>query len=111
MQPKLTRPLVLETPTEIADGAGGLSRGWITMGQIWAEMRARTGSETGGEEVALSRTRWTIIVRAAPVGAPSRPVAGQRFREGERIFDILSVAEADAGARFLTITAEEERIR
>ncbi|QFU08260.1 Phage head-tail joining protein [Rhodobacteraceae bacterium THAF1] len=111
MQPNLTRPLTLEAPTETADGAGGLAQGWTALGQLWAEMRPRAGSETSGQEAALSRARWTIITRAAPFGAPSRPAPGQRFRDGARLFDILTVAEADPQARYLTISAEEERIR
>jgi head-tail adaptor len=47
------------------------------------------------------------MVRGAPVGAPSRPVAGQRFREGARIYPILAVAEADPEGRYLVCHAEE----
>jgi hypothetical protein len=49
-----------------------------------------------------------IIVRAAPEGAPSRPLPEQRFRAGQRVFRILAVSEADTGARYLTCFAQEE---
>jgi head-tail adaptor len=48
-----------------------------------------------------------ILVRGSPVGSPSRPRPDQRLREGERIFTILAVAEADPAARFLEVHAEE----
>jgi head-tail adaptor len=53
-------------------------------------------------------TSYRIVVRAAPPGAPSRPQAGQRFREGGRLFAIRAVAEAGGAGRFLVCFAEEE---
>ena len=106
--PRLNRSLVLEAPLRIADGAGGFARDWQPLGILWAEMKAGAGRETAGSAVRLSRVVWRIIVRAAPFGAPSRPVAGQRFREGDRLFHITAVAEKDAGAQYLTCFAEEE---
>ena len=51
--------------------------------------------------------RYRIVVRGAPVGAPSRPRPEQRLREGGRVFYILTVAEHDADGRYLEIVAEE----
>jgi hypothetical protein len=51
---------------------------------------------------------YRIIVRAAPVGDDRRPRPEQRFREGERLFRILAVAEADRGQHYLTCFAREE---
>ncbi|MCE8471036.1 head-tail adaptor protein, partial [Rhodovulum sulfidophilum] len=47
-------------------------------------------------------------VRGAPPGAPSRPAAGQRFREGTRYFHIRAVTEHDARGLYLACYAEEE---
>ncbi len=47
-------------------------------------------------------------MRAAPIGAPSRPRPDQRFREGARIFRIHSVTERDDQGRYLTCFATEE---
>jgi head-tail adaptor len=106
--PVLTRRLVLEAPQRIADGAGGYSEAWVPLGQLWAEVKAGTGRERSGELVTVSTVPYRITVRAAPIGAPSRPRPEQRFREGERLFRILAVAERDAGARYLTCFAHEE---
>lgn len=105
--PKLTRRLALEERVRTPDGMGGHEGAWTPVGQLWAELVARTGSEgiVGGRGV--SRQAWRITVRGAPDGAPSRPRPEQRFREDNRVFNILSVAEADPEGRFLVCRAEE----
>lgn len=104
----LNRSLVLEAPVRLPDGAGGFTQSWQEQGTLWAEVSARTGRETSGGDASLSRTGYRITVRAAPFGAPSRPAPEQRFRDGARIFNILSVAERDGAGRFLTCIAQEE---
>ena len=106
--PQLNRSLVLEAPLKVADGSGGYTRDWEPMGVLWAEVKAGSGRERAERAATLSRVPYRITVRAAPYGAPSRPVAGQRFRDGERVFQIFAVAEKDAHAAFLTCHAEEE---
>lgn len=106
--PKLNRALLLEAPLQNADGAGGFHRAWEPRGTLWAQVKALTGREAAAYGATLSRVSYQITVRAAPFGAPSRPVAGQRFREGTRIFNITTVTEQDADARFLRCQALEE---
>lgn len=106
--PKLNRILVLEAPERVADGAGGFVETWVAQGELWADLRMRTGREATGEGGALSRASYRVVVRSAPFGAPSRPVAGQRFRDGARIFNIQAVGEHNGDGRFLTCFAEEE---
>ncbi len=107
-EPVLNRQLVLETPQLSPDGAGGHVTSWQVLGSLWAEMRAGTGRERADGELPVAQQMWRITVPAAPYGAPSRPRPEQRFREGVRIFRILSVAEADPEGRFLTCIAKEE---
>lgn len=106
--PHLSRSLVLEAPVHVADGAGGYVRDWQPLGVLWAEVKAGSGRETAAFAVTVSRVPYRVVVRAAPVDAPSRPVAGQRFREGARIFNIHAVAEKGTESRFLTCHVEEE---
>ncbi len=108
MTPKLNRILVLEEATRVGDGAGGFDETWVALGEMWADVRLRSGRETSGEGGSLSSTGYRIIVRSAPFGATSRPVAGQRFRDGARIFNIDAVGEHDGDGRYLTCFAEEE---
>ena len=107
---RLNRKLVLEAPVQAADGAGGFTNGWAALGTLWANVAARTGREAAGVAAPLSRVAYRIVVRAAPFGSDARPKANQRFRDGERLFLILAVAEDDADARFLMCTAQEETV-
>lgn len=107
-QIQLTRPLILERPSQTPDGAGGFSGYWEALGVVWSDVRASSGRDVGGVGASRSLTGFRIIVRGAPQGAESRPVPGQRFRDGGRIFNITAVTEADAKGRFLTCFAEEE---
>lgn len=105
---RLDRALVLEAPVRVADGAGGFALNWTALGTLWAEVVAGTGRETAGEELLRASVPYRITVRAAAVGAPSRPRPEQRLRDGARIFTILAVAERDAEGRYLTCFSREE---
>lgn len=106
--PQLNRSFVLEAPLKVADGAGGYNRDWEPLGVLWAEVKAGSGREKAETAATLSRVPYRITVRAAPYGAPSRPVAGQRLRDGSRIFKIFAVAEWGVKAAYLTCHTEEE---
>lgn len=110
MRPRLNRQLVLEAPARVADGSGGYRESWSELGRLWAEVRARTGRERDGAGLALAQVSYRITVRAAPVGAPSRPMPQQRFREGDRIFRIEAVADRDVDGCYLTCFAREEAL-
>lgn len=106
--PRLNRHLSLEARVDTADGAGGFDENWIHLGALWAQMVPRTGRATARKTLSVSQVDYRITLRAAPVGHGQRPVAGQRFREGSRLFRILSVTEADAAGRYLECIAREE---
>lgn len=106
--PLLNRSLVLEAPLRVGDGAGGYVSDWQPLGVVWAEVKPGTGREAAAFAATVSRVPYRITVRAAPYGAPSRPLAGQRFREGDRIYNINAVSERDAQAHYLICHAEEE---
>lgn len=108
MSPNLNRPLVLETPVITPDGAGGHACAWVALGTLWAEVQAGRGREEAGAAQVQAVSDCRITLRAAPVGAPSRPRPEQRFRDGTRLFTILAVSERDPDARYLVCTAREE---
>lgn len=108
MRLRMNRALLLQQLIKTPDGAGGFAESWESLGTIWAHVAARTGSERGRKNMGVSRVDYRISVRASPVGSSSRPVPGQRFREGDRKFRILAVAEKDEDARLLTCFAREE---
>jgi head-tail adaptor len=106
--PHLNRMLVLEDVVRSPDGAGGFTEAWAALGTLWAEVRPGSGSDVLGEERMLSAVPSRVTVRGAPVGSPSRPKAGQRFREGTRLLLIQAVTERDPSGRYLTCFTREE---
>ena len=106
--PVLNRRLALETHLKNADGAGGHRTVWRRLGTLWAEVLSGAGRELEGPGVPMGRVAYRITVPAAPHGSLARPRPDQRFREGERIFSILAVADADVRGAYLTCYCEEE---
>ncbi len=106
--PRLNRQLMLQEAVRTPDGAGGFSEVWSELGALWAQVSARTGNERAEAGVPVSTVSVRIVVRAAPVGAPSRPKPEQRFRDGTRFYVIQAVSEADHDGRYLTCFAVEE---
>lgn len=103
--PDLRRRLVLETPLRVPDGLGGYAETWAVAGTLWAEVLPRGA---GRDVVGASRLNVRITVRGAPQGAGCRPKAGQRFRDGDRVFHIEAVTEADPACQWLVCFATEE---
>ncbi|MBU2982736.1 head-tail adaptor protein [Lentibacter algarum] len=108
--PRLNRKLLLETPVRVPDGAGGFTTSWNVLGEVFAEVRSRSGREAEGEAVPLAQVSYVITLRAAPVGSSMRPLPEQRFREGIRVFRIEAVTERGTDLRYLTCFADEELV-
>lgn len=108
--PRLTRRMILEAPLRMPDGAGGHATTWSPLGTLFADVKAGTGRQVTDLTAALSRMTCRVIVRAAPMGAPSRPQAGQRLRDGTRIYRIDAVAPYDRGGLYLACFAIEETV-
>ena len=104
----LNRPMALEEAQIAADGAGGHVVTWTTLGTLWTELRPGGGRELRSEIAPQGQMLFRVFLRASPQGSPQRPRADQRFREGERVFRILSVSEADPLGAFLICHAREE---
>jgi head-tail adaptor len=106
--PHLNRRLSLEAPERVPDGAGGFSETWTVRGELWADVRSRTGRERDEAGVPISAVSYNIVVRGAPHGTAARPMPQQRFRDGQRLFVIRAVAERDPDGKYLTCFADEE---
>ncbi len=106
--PHLNRRLTLESPQKVPDGAGGYQTNWTPLGQLWAELRPRSGRMSEAQGAPISAVSYKITVRGAPQGSPARPAPEQRFRDGGRIFNIRAVTEADDRGTYLTCFADEE---
>jgi len=104
----LGRRLLLEGVTRQPDNAGGYTESWAVLSELWADIRAGIGRERDVSAATISAVPYRVIVRAAAVGVPSRPVAGQRFREGNRVFRIEAVSDGDRSGLYLECFTKEE---
>ena len=104
----LNRPLTLEGVVRVADGAGGFTESWASLGTLWAEVVPGAGRDVAGEEAFFATVPYRITVRGARQGAASRPKPDQRFREGLRVFAILAVTERDPEGHYLMCFSREE---
>lgn len=107
-RPALNRRLVLESPVRSPDGAGGFATAWTDQGALWAEVAMSPPRLSDGPGAAEARTPLRITLRGAPPGAPSRPVPGQRLRDGTRRFAIEAVQDLPPLGQYLLVLAREE---
>ncbi|MEM8802425.1 MAG: head-tail adaptor protein [Pseudomonadota bacterium] len=104
---RLSRKLELEALTRVDDGAGGFVGNWTALGTHWGAVDATSGRLERGEAQPRSRVAYRITVRAVPPSSSARPKAGQRFREGARLYAIRAVLQS-ADARYLSCIVDEE---
>lgn len=104
--PLLRRRARLETPTDIPDGAGGASPGWLPVATHWVALIPVSGQEAydGARQTATITHR--ILLRCP---RSLRPRPDQRFAIGARLFAIRAVFDRDGRGRFLTCLVEEGR--
>lgn len=105
--PSLHRPMTLKQRVSIPDDMGGQSQSWQDLGMHWCALISRGAGLRLLADVAQSVGNLRIILRAMPQDAPSRPVVGQRFVDGDRQFDIISVAETDDSGLYLECRVNE----
>ena len=100
---QLRRRLVLEAPVATPDGLGGATQAFEIVGAFWAQMEWLSGSEVWrqGRPEQVGTYRVTLRWRGDLD-------AGKRLRDGDRIFDVRSVADPDGSRRHLTCLVEEE---
>ncbi len=102
------RRLVLEVRDGAPDGLGGRTGGWTPKGEHWGRLEPRSAGLDAGDGGPRSRARYRVVIRAVPVGAPSRPKPGDRFLDGARVLPIRGVLDADPMARHLICFVDEE---
>jgi SPP1 family predicted phage head-tail adaptor len=98
----LNRRLTLEAPVEGADGAGGVVRSFETVATLWADVTPLAAARAIEAERAGARITHRIGMRFA-----DDITTRHRFRDGERVFRIVSLRDRDGRKRFLAIEAEE----
>lgn len=99
---RLTARLVLERPEPVDDGQGGAENGFVELARVWALVEPRSFAEEEKGPVLVSTVTHQVTVRARGDLA-----AGQRFRKGARVFDILALRDPDETGRFQVALCRE----
>lgn len=92
---RLTARLVLERPEPVEDGHGGAVTGFVEVARVWALIEPRSFAEEEKGPGLVATVTHHVTVRAR--GDLS---AGQRFRNGARLFEILALRDPDESGRF-----------
>lgn len=99
----LRHRLTHETPVELPDGAGGVTRTFLAVDVLWAAIRTDTAS---GE---IADRPGAVLAHRVTVRAPATVAEGDRFRLGARVLSIEAVSDPDNRGRFLVCQCREER--
>ena len=99
---KLNRRLVLEAPVETDDGAGGVSRTYGAVANLWASVTPVSAQE----EIEAARLGARITHRIG-LRFSSDITTRHRLREGSAVYRIVTLRDRDGRRRFLEIAAEE----
>ena len=97
----LNRRLVLETPVDTDDGAGGVVRSYEAGITLWAQVMPVSARSDVAADSLGAAARFRIVIRARG-GITLR----HRLRERARVYRIIALRET-ADRRFLEIDAEE----
>jgi SPP1 family predicted phage head-tail adaptor len=98
---RFNRRLVLEAPAEISDGAGGVTRGYDQVAEIWAEVTPVSGHS----EIVANRLGANVTHRIV-IRAPRALSVQHRLVDGGRFFRIVAFRDS-ADRRLIEIAAEE----
>lgn len=100
----LRRRLILEAPVATPDGLGGATQAYATVAALWAQVEWMSGDERwrAGRPEQFATHRVILRWRAGLD-------AGQRLRDGERIYEIRTVGDPDGSRRRLVALVEEVR--
>jgi SPP1 family predicted phage head-tail adaptor len=101
---RLRHRILIETPVEVADGAGGVRRTWQASAPVWAAVQPLKAADAPplalpGQTVTHRVTlRWRAGLTTAA-----------RLRLGARVFALRAVHDPEERRRVLVCLAEEAR--
>lgn len=101
---ELRHRLELQAPDETPDGLGGVTRGWESLGYVWAAIEPASANDR-----VVADKRLGLISHRIVIHRRSEITSTHRFVLGQRSFVILAVRDADERGRFLECLVEEER--
>lgn len=98
----LRRRISILEPADVDDGAGGVTRGFAPLAEVFAAVEPLGAEEqTAGRALGLRRL-WRVTIRAR-----GDLTGGHRVVWRDEVFDVLSVRALDADGRFEELLCEE----
>jgi SPP1 family predicted phage head-tail adaptor len=101
----LRHRLTLEELARVADEGGGFTESWVTVATLSANLRPIGGDERYEADRLAGRITHEVNLRYRAGVAPA-----MRFRNGTRIFHIVSVIDVEERRRWLTCLCEEREL-
>jgi SPP1 family predicted phage head-tail adaptor len=98
----LRHRLALEELDRVSDGGGGFTETWVGAATLWCDLRPLAGSETVEADRLAGTVTHEVALRYRPGVVPA-----MRFRNGGRVFHIVSVINVDERDRWLKCLCEE----
>lgn len=91
----------LEQPVRAPDGGGGATITWEPVTELWAFARPITGDERLAHDQLSGRLTHEVWIRYRAGVVPA-----MRFRQGDRIYEIVAVIEAARRSRLKCLCEE-----
>lgn len=109
---RLTQRLSLQAEVITPDGAGGFTRQWQAVAQLWAEIRPVTGGETRpsasmGREIFAAGQIQSQISHRVFLRRRADVTPAMRLVLGARAFNIRYVAAAEGEQALLELLVQE----
>lgn len=100
----------LQTPSQVADGAGGFTVTWTDTATLWAKVEGLNVAAREAVRAAAERStvRWLVTVRYRTDITFAPDCRLLWTNRSDRTLKILSTTELPSDGHFLTIECEEE---
>lgn len=96
--------LTLQAADEIEDGAGGVTRTWESLGEVWAAIEPLSFDDKVFSDRRVGHLTHRVLVRHR-----TDITVAHRFVLGARVLAIRAVRDPDERGRLLECLVEEER--
>lgn len=100
----LRHRLTHQTGVDLPDGAGGITRTFLSVDVLWGAIET-VSTDTG---IAAERPRASDVVRIT-VRAPNTVAPGDRLVHAGRVFHVEQVSDPDGRGRRARIRCREEQ--
>ncbi|MBB3769805.1 head-tail adaptor [Angulomicrobium tetraedrale] len=94
--------LVHETPVEMPDGAGGVTRSFLAVDALWGAI------ETSASPTEIADRPGAVLTHTVTLRAPATVQPGDRLRLGARHFLVDAVSDPEGRGRRLVCDCREE---